>query len=565
MKLWWLTDFNRVGTEKARVEQLAADEGWFSLSRWRINASRFSVDGVITARGIEYPIRLIYPDQFPSVPAWVEPQDPEAKWTSHQYGKGGPLCLELRPDNWSPDATGADMLRSAHKLLEIENPLGTDDHGRVPSAHTINDIQSYDWRENPILIGSGCLDRIRNGSAENIRALRWMAEDENIWPILVYDAQDSSKVFHPPSFDFGSLRYEIPVILAQDAPPNPVPTDRTVLALALNINPDSLPQDSGLVIISVYENDVIAFHSPTIDSVYSRKWIVLLDEYGLRSGRTKEAADKRVAIIGQGSVGSKISEMLVRSGINQLLLIDGDVFLPANLERHILDWRDVGFRKVNAVKRRLNQIKPGANVIAKPFNLNWQRSAKSHATLFDELAGCDLIVDATGDTPITLLLGAVASENIKPFVSVTVFEGGLGALIARSMPGTDPTYVTGYAAYNAFCDEQKIAPPKSGSRAYEALNETEEPLVADDVAATIAASHASRVVLDILDNSVGPQDRAWMLVGFRRGWLFSGHCHTINLDIGPSISQPEPVGDGESRMFALALAKEALDAIAPPS
>jgi molybdopterin/thiamine biosynthesis adenylyltransferase len=257
--------------------------------------------------------------------------------------------------------------------------------------------------------------------------------------------------------------------------------------------------------------------------------------------------------------------MLVRSGINQLLLIDGDVFLPANLERHILDWRDVGFRKVNAVKRRLNQIKPGARIIANPFNLNWQRSAKLHATLFDELAGCDLIVDATGDTPTSLLLGSVAFENKKPFVSVAVFEGGLGALIARSVPGLDPTYVTGYAAYNAFCDEKNVAPPKSGSRAYEMINETEEPVVADDVAATIAASHASRVILNILDNTVGPQDRGWVLVGFRRGWLFSGHCHTISLDISPTTSHPESVDDEESRMFALALAKEALDAIASPS
>lgn len=565
MKLWWLTDFKRVGVEKASVDQLAADESWFSLSRWRINSSRLLADGVITAHGVEYPIRLVYPDQFPSVPAWVEPQDPEVKWSSHQYGKGGPLCLELRPDNWSPEATGADMLRSAYNLLETENPLGADDHGKVPSAHNVNDIQSYDWRENPVFIGSGCLERIRNGSAENIRALRWMAENDDIWPILVYDAEDSTKVYHPPSIDLSSLRFEIPVLVAKAAPPNPVPADRMTLASALTIDEASLPQNGGLVIVTVNENEVIPYHSPTIESVYPRKWVVISDEHGLRSGRAMEATDKRVAIIGQGSVGSKISEMLVRSGINRLLIVDGDVFLPANLERHILDWRDVGFRKVNAVKRRLNQIKPGASIIAEPYNLNWQRSAKTHAILFDDLAGCDLIVDATGDIPSSLMLGAVASENMKPFVSVTVFEGGLGALIARSIPGVDPTYVTGHAAYNAFCEAQNISPPKSGSKTYESINESGDPLVADDVAATIAAGHTARVVLDILDRTVGPQDRSWMLIGFRSGWLFSGHGHTISLDVGPATSPVEPINDEEARMFAFALAKEELDAIASPT
>ena len=210
MKGWWLTDFARVGAEKAAVERLVGDEGWFVLSGWRINAFRFSADGVITAHGVEYPVRLIYPDQFPSVPAWVEPQNQEVQWSKHQYGKGGPLCLELRPDNWSPNASGADVLRSAYNLLGIENPLGDGEHNIVASSHQIGSVQSYDWGQEPILIGSSCLERIRSGTAQNVRALRWMADD-NVWPILVFDAADSAQPQHPPSFDFGTLRLELPV------------------------------------------------------------------------------------------------------------------------------------------------------------------------------------------------------------------------------------------------------------------------------------------------------------------------------------------------------------------
>src|SRR4030042_7098914 len=47
--------------------------------------------------------------------------------STHQYGGAdGPLCLEWGPDNWHRDVTSVQMLESAHRLFEIENPLGED-------------------------------------------------------------------------------------------------------------------------------------------------------------------------------------------------------------------------------------------------------------------------------------------------------------------------------------------------------------------------------------------------------------------------------------------------------
>src|SRR3954454_21648740 len=100
-----MIDCHRVGAEKAAVEALAAEGGWITLTRWTIDEFRFSAEGMITAHGAAYPVRLIYPDQFPSVPAWVEPQDRAVRWSDHQYGAGGVLCLEPHPDNWTPSAT----------------------------------------------------------------------------------------------------------------------------------------------------------------------------------------------------------------------------------------------------------------------------------------------------------------------------------------------------------------------------------------------------------------------------------------------------------------------------
>jgi molybdopterin/thiamine biosynthesis adenylyltransferase/ubiquitin-protein ligase len=556
--VWWLSDFSRVGDEKAAVEQLCAAEDWCTLTHWTVNEYRFAAEAVISAHGVEYPVRLVYPDQYPSVPAWVEPQDKTVRWSNHQYGDGGPLCLELRPDNWNPGATGAHLLRSAYNLLRTENPLGEGAKERVVSAHRISNIQSYDWDQEPVLIGAGCLERLKSGISRGVSALRWQAEDD-VWPILVFDVVDRAQPQHPPSFDFGTFRFELPVVIGRGEPPSRR-IDRVALATALGIQLDPEIYKGALVTLAVGSDDVVPFHSPDDSSAYRRKLIVLSDQSGMRSGRL--ASEKTVAIVGLGSVGSKVAEMLLRSGVHRFLLVDGDVMLPANLERHTLDWRDVGFRKANAVKRRLRQIVPGAAVDVVAANLNWQRSAHTHSDEIERITKCDLIVDATGDVPTALLLGAIAVENNKPFVSAQVFEGGLGCVLARSIPGRDPTYSQVRMAYLAYCEGQDVEPPQSGQRTYETLDEAGQPLVADDAAVSIAAANASRIVLDILDDSVGENATAWLLLGFRTGWLFSKHGSSIGLDVGPPLASPASDEDQEAREFAQALAREAVrDAI----
>jgi hypothetical protein len=133
-------------------------------------------------------------------------------------------------------------------------------------------------------------------------------------------------------------------------------------------------------------------------------------------------------------------------------------------------------------------------------------------------------MDATGDVPTSLLLGTIAAENEKPFVSAQVYEGGLGCVLARAIPGRHPTFAQGRMAYLAYCEQQNVELPPSGQRTYEALDEGGQPLMADDAAVSIAAANASRIVLDILDDSVEENARAWLLLGLRTGWLFSGYA-----------------------------------------
>ncbi|MDY6867663.1 MAG: ThiF family adenylyltransferase [Chloroflexota bacterium] len=563
MKFWFFMNFQRVSYEKQAIEALSSDEAWFDLERWYLHEGMLAVTGVITAHDIRYPVRLVYPDQFPQVPAWVEPQE-DVRWSTHQYGSGGLLCLELRPDNWEASATGADVLRSAYHLLEIENPLGEGNSKiRAPSADHVTEVQAYDWGANPVLIGADCQKRLKAGESQELKALRWWLMD-NVWPIMVHDRHDRLSPRHPPNADFINWRAEtLPVYLSLNSAPTEA-DDRGSLIEAAEFEPHTvelLKKGSAVVIFSG-DSKLIAYHLFDENTSYRRKVFVLPEQNDLRSGWSPDAQSKQVAIIGVGSVGSKVAESLLRSGISHFTLIDGDVMLPVNLERHVLDWRDVGFRKVNGLKRRLLNIMPGADIAVVEQNLNWQRSARTHAQQVAWVADCDIIVNATGDEATALFLSAVAAANQRPFVSVEVYEGGIGALIASCLPERDPPFITARAAFLNWCKQQDVIPPKQGIRPYEAFADDGMPFVADDAAVTMAAAHTARIVLDILDGQAAGPEMAWMLIGFRKGWFFKGHGDTIFLDVrkAPDSSNQIEIQDVEAQAFISELVKEYLNA-----
>lgn len=563
MKFWWATDATRLAEEIVSVENAVA-EGWFCLDRWYLDELRLAADGIITAHGAQYPVRLLYPDQYPSVPAWVQPQDPEVRWSGHQYGKGGVLCLELRPDNWSPSATGGDVLRSAYNLLEAENPLGAGAQEQVPSAEYAGEIQAYDRGYSPVLIGQGCLARVREGMADKVRALRWSFQDE-VQPILIYDAVDASSDAPPPGPDDETGRQEIPVHISRVSVPGSSAGSRDELSklFGRDLGPERYP--TALLALAISETDVVAYHSPDPEAVYVRKLVPLPDDAGTRSGRAGAILPTRVAIVGAGSIGSKIAESLLRAGGTDLVLIDGDVMLPGNLERHALDWRDVGYRKVHALQRRLLNIRPSATIDTVAENLSWQRSARWQALLIDRLAACDLILDATGDVPTSLFLGAIAADNGKPFVSVEVLEGGIGCIIIRSVPGRDTPFSHARAGLLAYCDQQAVDAPVSGTRTYEAFTEDGMPVVADDAAVSVAAAHAARVATDVLRKTLDDESPAVLLIGLRRAWIFTGHGHTLGLHVPPVPEAGEPPPhpqEGRARELTLSLLQKLTGAAA---
>lgn len=77
----------------------------------------------------------------------------------------------------------------------------------------------------------------------------------------------------------------------------------------------------------------------------------------------KEALNKlmksHVLVVGLGGVGGMVAEMLVRSGIGAITILDADVVEPSNKNRQIIALDDaMGAPKSDVLARRLLQINP---------------------------------------------------------------------------------------------------------------------------------------------------------------------------------------------------------------
>ena len=74
-----------------------------------------------------------------------------------------------------------------------------------------------------------------------------------------------------------------------------------------------------------------------------------------------------MVVVGLGGVGSHAANMLARSGVQRIRLIDFDQVTLSSLNRHSLaNLHDVGIPKTEAMQRHLKQIVPWCEVQSIP-------------------------------------------------------------------------------------------------------------------------------------------------------------------------------------------------------
>ena len=168
-----------------------------------------------------------------------------------------------------------------------------------------------------------------------------------------------------------------------------------------------------------WQNDMQSILSPgkELEWIKSENWsnhcILSRGQYA------QDLCRKKVAVVGSGSLGSALSELLVRGGVRQLCCIDGDVVLQGNLCRHSLSMQELGQIKSVALAKRLSSINPHTIISSNDDYLR----LNSDCSLSPDLSPFDIVIDTTGSDQVIELLAQTADKK-RLILSASV---GLGA------------------------------------------------------------------------------------------------------------------------------------------
>ncbi len=130
----------------------------------------------------------------------------------------------------------------------------------------------------------------------------------------------------------------------------------------------------------------------------------------------KEGMEKlnraHIAVFGVGGVGSYTVEALVRSGIGEISLFDGDVVAESNINRQLVaTTKTVGRAKVEVAAERCLDVNPNVKLHAERIFLMPDTADKIDFSQFD------YIVDAVDTVTAKLLLAETAKANGVPIIS----------------------------------------------------------------------------------------------------------------------------------------------------
>lgn len=129
---------------------------------------------------------------------------------------------------------------------------------------------------------------------------------------------------------------------------------------------------------------------------------------------------KKMLLVGAGCVGASVAEILVRSGIYNLTIIDSDIFEIGNLSRHVLNVGNIGELKELSLCSYLNSLNPHANIEVINDTLAIDEEFKTNIAL-DEY---DIIIDCTGENSVLDIFQKADFRKSHIIASISV---GLGA------------------------------------------------------------------------------------------------------------------------------------------
>lgn len=563
--IWYAENLKRFRSEREAIESLTSSVDWLTPIRQHIDDSArllwdFDIATTVGTRSVT----LRYPNHFPHSPPTMLPRGNKERWSVHQYGPGGELCLEYGPDNWDPQITGADMISSAYRLLEGEQPT-LDQTAMVASRHKTTIGQELRNKVSRLLVTRDLAEVFARVSEDTLVSIKSVGlfrgrSYVNVVTSMTLPNGEEWKAEDLPEVRI--LGYESMIALIRWPDSQPLPSTQNVSKLRAELAARNMVLPAVNHAVLLWRTLVKLFYLSDDDSIYEGA-IIPPQPFSPRMDEDHAAlADKTAALIGCGSLGSKMAVSLARAGVGAFLLVDDDIVLPDNLIRNDLDWRDVGSHKADSVARKIQLVNPKAKVSTRRYRLGGQEASGDIESLIDGLGKCDLLIEATADAKVFNYLCAAVNAAKTPLLWAEVFGGGFGGLVARHRPSIDPAPATMRNAIESWCHGQGM-PIERAVQHYRGGQSM--PAIANDADVSVIAAHAVRMSIDLLiprDPSQYPS--SVYLIGLSKGWIFEQPFETYPIDVGGPVAGPEEILDqgaeAEERARIFALFREYIDA-----
>ncbi|KQP15556.1 ThiF family adenylyltransferase [Pseudorhodoferax sp. Leaf265] len=539
----------RMARERRLLKDYASATPSFTMQRWVA-----SKDGELC---VEFELKLlkgafagllVYPELFPDVPAFVRPHKADEAWSTHQFVNSGVLCLQYGPDNWHPGVTGVDLIRSATTLIwgEILDGI-VPGIGPIPSRHEVTDEQllgAHNQRLlvtttlNALLAGPGqataipfqCVVDSLNG--ESVAVVVQTGDP------LTAVADVPSALLQGPGVQIQGMAVAVPAATAL-ADVTDAGGLQAILGPAWPWS-EGIPDKLVFLVAHDPKGQLCSFMLRGAGSTFFQRYhplAVLHADAPRLPGSFSRLAGVSVAIVGVGSLGSKIAVSLARAGVRDFVLVDDDVLLPQNLVRNEFSWMDVGFSKFAAATRALQLVAPDVAVKSWPVRIAGQGSPTVAVRLAQAVAACTLVVDATANPSAFVALAALTKRAGKALVWGEVFGGGGGALMARSRPGFDADALSIRAHLHGVME--KMAPAPTARMTAYGMETDGVVYVASDADVGSLAASMTQFCLDTLCADPTDYPAAAYLIGFRKFWEFRCPFDVIPVDC-PAATPSEP-------------------------
>ena len=161
-----------------------------------------------------------------------------------------------------------------------------------------------------------------------------------------------------------------------------------------------------------YRTTALADHQP-LSWLRSENWHQA--EISVRGQLGKRTTGDRFLIIGAGAIGSVVSELLIRAGVQDITVLDPDHLEVGNLVRHTLLVSALGRPKAKALGSRLSDATVHANVSA--IDDSFPPVGEEGSEL---VRGCDVVIDTTGEDAVPAHMSRFPWGEVKTFISVSL-------------------------------------------------------------------------------------------------------------------------------------------------